>query len=74
MTPFDRAIELHELHEAQDTYAWGHGEPGSPAYRAAWFRFQQHVKTIEDLQRLRRSAATRRRQGKARRESVAAVA
>ena len=64
-TAFDQALELTELHWARETYASRHGEPGSVAYSAAWLRFHQQIKTIEDLQRLRANAARKRRQLKA---------
>lgn len=59
---FDRALELHELRQARDTYAWRYGEPGSVAHRAAWLRFHQRIKTIEELEGLRRNATSKRRQ------------
>ncbi len=61
-TPFDRALELNELHTARDAYALRHGPPRSADYRAAWLRFHQRVQTIEDLQQLRRNTARRGRQ------------
>jgi hypothetical protein len=45
MNPFDRALELHELDRAAVEYASMHGELGSAAYRQAWGRFRQRVKT-----------------------------
>lgn len=56
LTPFDRSLELRELRDAAAAYASRHGEPGSAAYRSAWLRFRRHVKSLEDLQRLRDAA------------------
>lgn len=50
---FDRSLELRELSRAAEDYAARHGEPGSAAYRAAWVKFRQQIRSIQDLQRLR---------------------
>jgi len=52
-TPFDIALEQRELQEAVDTYASRYGEPGSPAYREAWARFRQQIRTDGDLRQAR---------------------
>jgi hypothetical protein len=58
---FDRSLELRELRRAAEDFAARHGEPGSAAYRAAWLKFRQQIRSIEDLERLR--AKIRRRNG-----------
>jgi anti-anti-sigma factor len=40
-SPFDRSLETRSLIAAAREFASRHGEPGSPAYRAAWLRFRQ---------------------------------
>jgi hypothetical protein len=58
-TAFDQALEQRALREAAEAYATRHGEPGSPAYRAAWLRFRQRIRTLDDL-RAAREARRRR--------------
>jgi len=48
-TAFDQALENQALGEAAEDYALHHGNPGSPEYRAAWLRFRQRVRTVDDL-------------------------
>jgi hypothetical protein len=57
--PFDDALVRRELLLAADEYASRQGERGSPAYRAAWLRFRQRIKTEEDVRRWRAAVARR---------------
>jgi hypothetical protein len=52
-TPFDEALEQRELREAAQAYASRYGELGTPAYREAWFRFRERIRTSDDLRRAR---------------------
>jgi anti-anti-sigma factor len=49
-SPFDRALETRVLMAAAREFASRHGEPGSPAYRAAWLRFRQQPTSTEGPQ------------------------
>jgi hypothetical protein len=57
--PFDRALAQQALRVAADTYAVRFGTPRSAAYRAAWLKFRQRIRTLEDLHRWEAAIATK---------------
>jgi hypothetical protein len=57
LSAFDQALSFRMLREAADDYASRHGRHGSAEYRAAWLRFRQRVKSLDDLQRIRAKAS-----------------
>ena len=59
--PGDEAMSY--LRQAAEAYASRHGEAGSATYRAAWLRFSQRIRSIDDLRRIRASAARRKATG-----------
>jgi hypothetical protein len=61
-SPFDAALENHELHAARSRYALSHGAPRTDAHLAAWLRFSRHIRTIDDLGQARRARARHPRQ------------
>jgi hypothetical protein len=58
-TPFDIALENHELDLAREIYALKHGAPRTSAYLVAWLRFSQRIRTVDDLNAARLAAAFR---------------
>lgn len=72
-SPFDSALQIHDLRDAAEEYALRHGHPGTPEYRAAWIRFRQHIRTADDLRRWRLAQA-RRSASQARAKRAGAIA
>jgi hypothetical protein len=58
-TPFDIALENHELNLAREIYALKHGAPRTSAYLVAWLHFSHRIRTVDDLQAARLATAFR---------------
>jgi hypothetical protein len=61
-TAFDQALEQRDLYEEADGYAMRYGQPGTAPHRAAWLRFHQRIKTVDDLRGWRLARAAKARQ------------
>jgi hypothetical protein len=58
-TPFDIALENHELDLAREIYALKHGAPRTSAYLVAWLHFSRRIRTVDDLKAARLATAFR---------------